>query len=76
MAWRSSLFSPASLRSGRIAQAQAAFDRLGWADPDHSPWVIGGWYEAALEQSGDHFTVSALTLHPSWQTGSQEILTK
>ena len=46
------------------------------ADPGHSPWVIGGWYEAVLEQSGDHFTVSALTLHPSWQTGSQEILSK
>ena len=44
------------------------------ADPGHSPWVIGGWYEAALERSGGHLTVSALTLHPSWQTGSQAVL--
>ena len=44
------------------------------ADPGHSPWVIGGWYEAVLEPSGGHYTISALTLHPTWQTGSQEIL--
>jgi hypothetical protein len=44
------------------------------ADLGHSPWIIGGWYEAVFERSGDHLTVSALTLHPSWQTGSQAIL--
>jgi hypothetical protein len=44
------------------------------ADAEHSPWVIGGWYEAVLEPSGDGYAVSALTLHPSWQTGSKEIL--
>jgi hypothetical protein len=45
------------------------------ADPEHSPWLIGGWYEAAFEPSGDQLTVSALTLHPIWQSGSPEILT-
>ena len=44
------------------------------ADPGHSPWIIGGWYEATFERSGGQLTVSALTLHPSWQTGSQAVL--
>jgi hypothetical protein len=44
------------------------------ADPQHSPWVIGGWYEAVLQPAGDRYTVAALTLHPTWQTGSQEVL--
>lgn len=38
------------------------------------PWVIGGWYEAILVPSVDAYAVSSLTLHPTWETGSRDIL--
>ena len=65
----------ASAGGGSVrAMANVVATHVLAADPGYSPWVIGGWYEAVLEPSGDHYTVSALTLHPSWQTGSIEIL--
>lgn len=38
------------------------------------PWVIGGWYEATLVASADGYAVSSLTLHPTWESGSRDIL--
>ncbi|HEX4829519.1 MAG TPA: nuclear transport factor 2 family protein [Trebonia sp.] len=56
------------------ATANVAGAHVRSANPEHSPWIIGGWYAAAFESAGDRLTISALTLHPVWQAGSKEIL--
>lgn len=36
---------------------------------DDRIWTIGGWWDTELRRDGDHYVISAITLHPSWQTG-------
>lgn len=38
------------------------------------PWMIGGWYEAVLVPSPGGHAISSLTLHPTWETGSRDVL--
>lgn len=36
---------------------------------DDRMWTVGGWWDTELRRDGDRYLISAITLHPSWQTG-------
>jgi hypothetical protein len=47
---------------------------VGGPDVGGQLWTIGGWYEATLDDGLEGQILSALTLHPLWETGTREIL--
>jgi hypothetical protein len=51
--------------------ANVVATHVGGPDVGGQLWTIGGWYEATLDEGQ---ILSALTLHPLWETGTREIL--
>ena len=59
-----------AVEDGIAASANVVAAHVG---ADGTLWTIGGWYAARID-SGAEPVVTALTLHPSWETGDRGVL--
>lgn len=54
---------------------QATADVVGThVSPDGRLWTVGGWWETELRPVRDRHVITAITLHPAWQTGDIAVM--